>query len=130
METVARTVLNLLPHTPLSATGINFQFIEEHPPEALLGLFRYADDARLADMGLRATKRSTLRSLEHDGSLLNFTMAHDQTGAMFDFNFHHDVAEPNAARDYLLGRVVACRGISERVLTAYGLELEEEGAHA
>jgi hypothetical protein len=125
-EAVALTVLQLLPHTPMSAIGVNFQFIEEHPPEPLLGLFRFADDARLTDLGLRAVKRSTHRQLEQDGTTLNFGMAQEEAGVLFEFNFHRDVREPEVAREYLRGRVAACRAIAQRIITAYDLELEQE----
>jgi hypothetical protein len=41
-ETTAR-IVELLPHTPISAYGINFHFIEEHPLPGLLRKIRSCD---------------------------------------------------------------------------------------
>lgn len=62
-EGMACKLLNLLPHTPISALGVNFGFLEKEPSEELLQHFVDRDETSLADAGFEILIRTFSRKL-------------------------------------------------------------------
>ena len=59
---VAKNVLKLLPHTPLSACGVNFGFESEELPDSLGGTFDLADHGVLVEAGCQVDRVSPIFS--------------------------------------------------------------------
>jgi len=121
MESTAIKILELLPHTPLSAAGINFHYEDPDPPHDLLALFRFPDAARIDDLGFTTDAWSLTRTLTKDDFRVNFSTALDAGSANLDFNFHREVNDPLVAAAYLKGRVLACLGVARAILGQYDL---------
>lgn len=117
MERVALKVLSDLPHTPVQAVGVNFQFRESDPDHSLLELFNFQKDAELVDAGAGIKARSLTRLLTIDDHMLKLRTDLLESGHMIiDFNFHKDVADATQATDYLAGTPATCRGKAEDLL--------------
>lgn len=125
MEELATRIAQELPHTPLMATGINFQWKEADPSDNLLRVFETTDRDRLADFGLQVTGATTIRrELEDNGQRINFSGVLDsEMQVAFDFNFHFETTSAEAARNAILNRTLQCRNRALDVLsTVYDME--------
>lgn len=86
-------ICGLLPHTPVSAIGLNFRFqgsVDNEPQ--LVELFSFSDAANISADTYKLRASSVRRSFVlGDGTLLNLSI--DNAGAEFrlEFNFHADV---------------------------------------
>jgi hypothetical protein len=123
---------NLLPVTPVSALGINFNYREDAPPEQLLGLFRMGDNDRLADHDAKIQSYLLKRELKIQDQVLNLGVSHAQGAVTFDFNFHFGVKSMADVSSLLNGTMVKDRTIAESLLEGvYGLHLDvgEETNH-
>lgn len=83
----------LLPHTPVTAAGINFRFLGEISESATLtDLFAFSDAARI-DSGTYALKEASIKrsySIE-DGATLNINIISLPHQVRLEFNFHVEV---------------------------------------
>jgi hypothetical protein len=113
---------------------VNFQFQEAAPPRAVVDLFRFPDDERLSDLGYEAEKRAMARRLKRRDELVNLTISLDNTGVLFDFNYHHEVEGNTPIADvvpgYLNGRLADCLASARQITATYDLVPEELRANA
>ena len=124
--TLAHRLLELLPHTPISALGINFAWRESDPPPALLPLFTLNDTTAIADEGRTVTETAIKRSFPWADGTLTFTMALKPQGhVVADFNFHWTVTGATAAQQYLTEGPSQAREAA-RLLLRKVYELEED----
>jgi hypothetical protein len=100
-EDVALKLLDLLPHTPITAVGVNVQL------EGDLGDALATNDAgALAARGLREKSAVLRRSFEHGRGRVNVTLERREDGAqLVSINHHADARGAAAAADALRGRV-------------------------
>lgn len=80
-----------LPHTPVTAFGINFVF-EEKVNERLSELLTLGDKERLDHFGLKIKRAQYKHQLEVDDRLINLTISTDDQKVIFDFNFHFNIS--------------------------------------
>lgn len=80
-----------LPHTPVTAFGINFLF-EEKMNKRLSELLTLGDKERLDQFGSKVKRARYKHGLEFDGRLINLTISIDDQKALFDFNFHFNIS--------------------------------------
>lgn len=91
---ILRTIVRLLPHTPVFSFGINSTFycsIEEVGDSVP---FNYSDIELLASMGLPLQMQSITRCLKtSDNNLLNLSIHRDENvkEVVFDFNFNYNL---------------------------------------
>jgi len=129
IETMARRLVTMLPHTPLTAYGINHAFVETSPTELLANLFHFKDRDYLPSqmpIGSYEIQRSLLAG-DYD---INFTISKKQESndIRFDFNFHYKRA-PRLDGDVgdILNEGVVLRHYREAkdiLESKYGLKLE------
>ncbi len=131
VELVARKVLLELPHTPVTATGVNFQFVEKEPDADLLRIFKVEDTAALADGGFSVQATSIQRRLESTNGILNLTATlSEDSDVVMDFNFHLDVTFTHDAADFLDSAILgfqdrACRLLDEVYASSWARPLTE-----
>jgi hypothetical protein len=120
-ETRIRALLNTLPHTPISACGINFTFVDPEPVEPLLELF--TDEEGLAERtGLEFETRSTsrARAIAMNGYVLNFTRSLSAENVVtYKFNFHYAVTNAAAAEELFNGGIQANLNVAHQIVAAY-----------
>ncbi len=97
LERLAITLLRELPHTPVSAVGINFAFVEERPADSVLDLFNFGDDASIAAHDWDIETRKLTRALRSEGQLLNLTLSLQGTTLQIEANFHTAVSSTEEA---------------------------------
>jgi hypothetical protein len=95
LEAMVIRLLGALPHTPVSATGVNFRFSEDEDIRDLTHSFDFGDSTALADFGATVSATELLRSLSYEDTTINFKLIHQIDKIVFDFNFHNNV-QPTA----------------------------------
>jgi hypothetical protein len=120
-EEKARAILAALPHTPVSAFGINFQFEDANPSPGVLDLF--GDQESLAEevnFDFEPLSTSVARALKLEKCVLNFTRKlTDSSQVNYKFNFHYTVAGAAAATELLTGAMAANLGIAREIVGIY-----------
>ncbi len=126
-EGATRRVLGLLPHTPVTALGVNFGFEDPEPGDPIRSLFMLNDLDPLSNFGCKIKRSSIVRTLETDEGSVNVTHALDGDGrADIHFNFHHDVVSADEAERLLEGRTVRALMLAQKFMTkVYDCTLEE-----
>jgi hypothetical protein len=121
-QRVALSAMQALPHTPMSAVGVNFQFVEAEPDAALLKPFRVPDLNTLADEDYEVQATQIRRQLHRDGRTINFTLDLKQDkSVLLDFNFHSG-GNQEAAQLFLQTSVLSYRDQALDLLkNCYGL---------
>ena len=127
IEKYALTTLDLLPHTPVTAFGINVDFLVEEPEFEIMEIFDFKDDAKLSEAGISIDNPLVTRQLSIDKEICNLTIRKNKAQATFQFNFHHDAEDTGAirksVRDLFAMNVKKAIEIMSEI---YSIELEEE----
>lgn len=125
-EQKAILILELLPHTPVIAVGINFRYVETEPSPGLEATFHFDDNDRMTDAGFELVSTEILRQLRHDGRLLNLKLSQSEGSAIFNFNYHTQVNDTTEAINAIRGHVLELEQTSVGILnTVYHAELLE-----
>jgi hypothetical protein len=97
VENAAAKILELLPHTPVAAYGINFFFIEEHPSNDLAEKIRCRDGL---ERRFSIVREAHISRIDVDSTVqLNLQRLTDGPIVAFDFNFHRgDVGTSTAGK--------------------------------
>ncbi len=111
-------VLEHLPHTPVSAMGINLRWVERQLEQDWIGLFRLPGARRFADAGAEVGKTTAKWELLLAGRQLNLTVEYvpDDASMVIDFNFHTDLRDTQHARRQLADGVREYQTLAERML--------------
>lgn len=126
IQELALQLADYLPHTPVTAYGINFLFTEDQIEEDLLNLIHPRDLAKIEQFGASFTNEQYTRRLMLNGRTLNITIGLDGKRVTFDLNFHFDIQDlvefkaGIAETSILELKQAAIQFITE----IYGLELE------
>lgn len=91
IQELALQLADYLPHTPVTAYGVNFLFIESHISEDLLNLIHPRDLAEIQRCGASLTNEQYTRQLVLDGRTLNINIRLEDEKATFDLNFHFNI---------------------------------------
>ncbi len=120
-------ILGELPHTPVTAIGINFGFHEGHPEGRLLENFSIADNQKIVDAGGTVRQTTILREITLDGGLLRLRETSEEDGSIhFHLNFHYDVTSAENAAAILQASAEPRRQCAIKLMRdVYGLEQEE-----
>lgn len=120
-ENRIRAILTALPHTPVSAFGVNFLFADDEPSTALLDLF--ADPESLAEatnLEFETQSTSFARAISMNGYVLNLTRSLSSTNSvMYKFNFHYQVTDATAASALFNGAIAANLATARQIVAAY-----------
>ncbi len=124
-EGLARKALELLPHTPVGAVGVNFGFVETNPTAALTSLFTFSDLDGLSRAYGEVKKSSITRSLILDGTTLNVTHSLIEGQVEIHLNFHRESATSIDAVEALTGKAATFLRMGTKFLKdVYGCEME------
>jgi len=120
-EEKIRAVLLALPHTPISAVGINFLFTDDEPSDGLLALF--TEQEALAEVtNLQFETRSTgfMRAMAMNGYVLNLTRSLASNNQVsYKFNYHYPVTDAAAAANLFNGGMAANFATAQVIVDAY-----------
>ncbi|MBF0524205.1 MAG: hypothetical protein HQK56_03810 [Deltaproteobacteria bacterium] len=102
LESVAIKILTELQHTPLSAVGINFWFVEDDPQRTLLGIFGISDTQSLSTHGFKIKSTTVERTLTDDTLIINLMLQYKEDGKIsIGFNFHCLVSSTAEAKKFI-----------------------------
>jgi hypothetical protein len=126
IEAAGLQTLELLPHTPVAAFGINFGFHEENPSSELIHLFQTDDLDPISKAGCTIQKTSLIRQVMVENRTLNVTHALENSQVHVSLNFHFPATNATAAREKLPNTMIPCRDIAKKLLAdVYKLALPE-----
>ncbi|MEO8019719.1 MAG: hypothetical protein ABI769_18060 [Pseudomonadota bacterium] len=120
-ENALRTILTSLPHTPISAFGINYSFEDATPSTGLQALFLDTEGlAEAANLNFEPRAMAVQRAMAIPPYVLNFTRSLDNNGvAGYKFNFHYDVTDTAAAAELLNGALAGTLATARQILAVY-----------
>ncbi len=93
IQELATQLTDYLPHTPVTAYGVNFLLTEDPISEELVNRIRPRDLEEFEKLNGSLTGEQYTRRLSLNGRTLNFTIKLDGERAAFDFNFHFKIAD-------------------------------------
>ena len=91
IQELALQLADYLPHTPVTAYGVNFHFTEDQIEGDLLNLIRSRDLAKIEQLGASSTNEQYIRQLMLNGRKLNIAIGLEDEKVTFDLNFHFDI---------------------------------------
>lgn len=129
-EEVGRRILAKLPHTPVTAFGENFKFIETAPASANLEAFvQGAEFANaLANFDYTLGSQTLVSALLIQGSELNLSRSSRDGQVIFDFNFHYTVRGAADAEERINATFARNFEIAKRIWTQLMGQIEEAEA--
>lgn len=126
LEKMAYNLVELLPHTPVTAFGTNFAYIEDGETKDLLSLFELKDNSDLSDYNVRIENYSIKRKLLIDEQILNLNIIQNRGNVVFDLNFHYETPLTDKIKEKICNRFVENKKIAENLLKeVYGLKLDD-----
>lgn len=101
---ITNKVIQLLPHTPISAVGINFAFLEKNEPELVTNKVVFHDAASIDADEYQLQETLIRRTYEfNDNKKLNLLLSFDGGAGKINFNFHHDIENAPMGQSVLQG---------------------------
>jgi len=91
IQDLALQLANYLPHTPVTAYGVNFLFTENQVSGDLINLIRPRDLEKIEQFGGSLTNEQYTRGLVLNGRILNITIKLEGEKVTFDLNFHFNI---------------------------------------
>lgn len=123
-------VATLLPHTPVTAIGINFRFaLDLSESDILPELFSFGDAARIDSTKYRLTSSVLKRTFFlNDSTLLNISIESLEETFRLEFNFHSEVKRLSEITDKTTAdRIEKCRDHAiEFMANVYEIDTDEQ----
>ena len=91
IQDLALQLADYLPHTPVTAYGVNFLFTEKTVNDDLINLIRPKDLEKIENFGGSLTSEQYVRRLMLNGQVLNITIKLEGGNISFDLNFHFNI---------------------------------------
>jgi hypothetical protein len=121
-------LLSLLPHTPISGLGINFNFSDDNIDQAVIDMLKTKEN--LNQLRTILNESITTAMAYKDNAILNLVRYHGLESAVFNFNYHHACDSAEAAARLLPGAIQACYDdATDLLLKVYDLSGVEFVAH-
>jgi hypothetical protein len=117
-----------LPHTPVSAFGINLLF-QSNINESLSKILQLNDNESLGKLGAKIRTTNIRRQLELGNRLINFGISADNEKLTFDFNFNFSISNLVEFKEKISdNQIVDLKRIALDIVTntyGYGLSTAE-----
>lgn len=131
IERLGRKLIEMLPHTPIEAVGVNHAFVEDSAEPEIVSLFNCNDEDKMPPhMPVDNVEIGRRLSGEGYKLIIRFSKAEGSESVRFDFNFHYDVrrSQHGGEGDILAKGVVNKHYdfAKDLLVSKYGLELDEE----
>ena len=126
MEALAIKLLDILPHTPISAVGVNFGYEVQPVPQQMRDMFKNARAQEFVTHELQVLSKSLKWGCKHDDQNVNMEFDLTDEKLLVKFNFHSDSQSADKAVAAIKDKVVVQRAFTERILAdVYDLRLED-----
>lgn len=101
-QQLAIQILQLLPHTPVTAVGMNVRVLDTDNPDRVYAHFAYGDAGRMpADRYVLQWTDLRRKYRVSDHTSLNLSIGYDPQTVRMEFNYHSDVARSQEAVERL-----------------------------
>ncbi|MBU0558789.1 MAG: hypothetical protein KKD86_13875 [Bacteroidetes bacterium] len=87
---MASQIADYLPHTPVSAFGLNYIFEDDHNPE-MDKLFQFTDSESIKDNGYNLEIASITRKLKKDNYVLTLVITRSEKNYSYNFNYNYNI---------------------------------------
>jgi hypothetical protein len=101
LENILLKMLEILPHTPVSAIGCNFGFFDANPPERIVEFFNTPEG--LEGEGVLNSRQSGCQLKISEAEVLNFSRSLSAQGIRFSFNYHRVETTIDRYKDFVPG---------------------------
>jgi len=127
-ELMAAKLIQELKHTPISAFGMNFGFIDTEANPALCSIFDTNDKEQLSGIGCEIKNSIINRKIIFEDKLINLSITNDEeSNISFDFNFHYELNGAPGAESLTGNEFVENRNRAYKILKdAYNIEVSQE----
>ncbi|MHB1185081.1 MAG: hypothetical protein ACYC4A_10335 [Desulfobulbia bacterium] len=127
---VSSSIISKLNHTPLTAIGINFAFMQEVDTQSIMSQFNFADIAKIDASELLLSNTVINRGFDRkDGRRFNLSVSFENDVIIFSINYHSDVDScENAIK--MLSDDIASQLFTDTISIlkkTYDIELEDQG---
>ena len=128
IQQLALQLADYLPHTPVTAYGINFLFTENEVSEDLITLIRPRDLEKIEQFGGSLSREQYTRGLVLNARNLNITIRIEDEKVTFDLNFHFNIRDLVGFKAGIAGTsILELKEEAIQFITQiYSLELEGE----
>ena len=128
IQELALQLADYLPHTPVSAYGVNFLFTEDQISEHLIDLIRPRDSEEIERFGATLIGEEYTRRFVLNERTLNFTVGLKDRQITLRFNFHFDIRDLAEFKEKILEAPILTlkQEAAKFIAGVYGLELEGE----
>lgn len=121
---VSRKALSVLPETPVSAAGVNFNFKVDEFSDDIIEMLGSELDNVIADNKFDVVGRRVVRAIKCKNGILNVTLFNDDfQSSGIQFNFHLDSQDPKLLSEWL-DKVAEFHEIQSKLLTRLGFNIE------
>lgn len=126
-ETIAKTALELLIHTPVMALGVNFGFSENENLENVINIFQLDDNNRLSDANCEILGTEITRKINIEKTLMNLKLSHEGDQVNIHANYHFNIISAADAIEKLNGKFVQFKDAALELLNnVYDLSLSDD----
>ncbi|MES9974908.1 MAG: hypothetical protein ABW094_11650 [Candidatus Thiodiazotropha sp.] len=100
-------ILDLLEHTPIFATGINFAFTENTTIEQINNALNASDSGSILDnYQIKGTSLQRKLQRDNDEHVLNFSLSENEKSHTLNFNFHYETPSAQDCRNIFEGNMI------------------------
>ncbi len=91
IQELTMKIADYLPHTPVTALGVNFLF-ENDISDSLIQILNINDTEKLIEFGASIKNTQHKHSMNIEGRSINLSISSNNSKIKFDFNFHFDIS--------------------------------------
>jgi len=126
IQELAIKTADYLPHTPVTAFGINFLF-ETDFDDYLKELLKLNDTEKFVNFGASIKSALHTNSIEIKGRLINVSVKTDNSKVSFDFNFHFEIQNLSEFKEKIASnRMLELKEMALHIMKeVYNLQLNE-----
>lgn len=117
LEVILLKMLDVLPHTPVSAIGCNLTYVDDAPSPEVADLFETRE--ALEGEGKLNLRQSGVQIQLDGAEVLNFNRIMTEQNVRFTFNYHRPETEISSYKDFVPGMTAKAIEHSKNLLNSY-----------
>lgn len=117
LEAILLKMLSVLPHSPVSAIGCNFTYVDDTPTEKLIDLFETRE--ALEGEGKLNLRQSGVQLQLGGTEVLNFNRTLTEQGIRFTFKYHQQENDVDKYKEFIPGIAARAMSHSKKIQKSY-----------